>query len=109
ALSLYRWSASADRAGQPTRRNLLPRYENDARSGECDRFKGRSGGQGERRAAMPEAAGCTFVVKRLRRLVARCLAVAAPLCEAQRVLVEPSREFTGGALETGRNRRVEAG
>ncbi len=34
ALGLYRWSASADRAGQPTRRNLLPRCENATRSGE---------------------------------------------------------------------------
>jgi hypothetical protein len=90
ALSLYRWSASADRAAQPTRRNLLPRCENDTRSGECDRFKGGNGRQRERRVAMPEAAGGKLVVNRFRRLVARCLAVAAPLCEAQHVLVEAS-------------------
>ena len=58
---------------------------------------------------MPETARSELVVKRFWRLVARCLAVIGPLCEAQRVLVEPSREFTGGALETGRNRGVEPG
>src|SRR5205085_4843602 len=71
ALSLYRWSASAYRAGEPTRRNLLPRSENDARSGECDRFKGRCGRLRERRVAMPEAAEGGVVVNRFRSLVSR--------------------------------------
>src|SRR6202045_3395289 len=103
ALSL-RWRASADGAGQSTRRGLRGRRENAARSGKRDQFKRRTENQRECGVAMPEAAEGGVVVNRFRSLVSRVVGGVSIPREAQRMLVERCRKIAavvGGAQRAG--------